>query len=266
MKKKIFSFMLAFVCIISCGFALTGCGKKGTDDNSMNIQQNLPDKVHVEYGNVVYVKDGNDIYAKSNVYSLSGRNEVYVRTGLSDGVFYWQGQGQYFISARWDEYNNCWENADNDIYEEGWEANKQNHMVVSEFIIDHGTYKYGPDTTAYMMYGYYNINSSSNLVVATQLADETITLSGSGQRVECVVWEYVFEDESAYEKDKYWFAKDSNIFLKGLCIFDKKGDIDTEGSTYNIPEATYYAVGESMDDFLQKLSPSRTKPDFSAWH
>lgn len=27
MKRKILSFMLAFVCVITCGIALTGCGK-----------------------------------------------------------------------------------------------------------------------------------------------------------------------------------------------------------------------------------------------
>ena len=82
MRKKILSFMLAFVCIITCGLCLTACGNNNYDDH-INIRQTLPDKVHVEYGNVVYVKDGNDIYAKSEVYSMSGRHEVYVRENLS---------------------------------------------------------------------------------------------------------------------------------------------------------------------------------------
>lgn len=266
MKRKILSFMLAFVCIITCGLCLTACGNKGNVENAMNIQQNLPDKVHVEYGNVVYVKDGNDIYAKSEVYSMSGRHEVYVRENLSDGVFYWQGEGQHFISARWDEYNNCWENADDDTYHQdnGWIANDQNHSVIGGVVKDSRGYNYGPYSSAYMLHGYSDVNSQLDTMTITKLENETITLE-SGQQIACEVWQTVFEYDGSYEKCKYWFAADSHIYLKGLWTQERNADIDVAGSKYNMPEATYYAVGENMDDFLQSLSPARTKPDFSAW-
>ena len=263
MRKKIFSFMLAFVCMITCGLCLTACGNNSNFDDHYNITQTLPDKVHVEYGSgVVYVKDGNDIYVQSGVYSMSGRREVYVRENLTDGVFYWQGEGQHFISARWDEYNNCWERADNDtLQEDNWIANSDNHWCIGGSVNN----VQGPDSSRYMLNGYSDVNSLLDTMTITQLENETITLV-SGQHVECEVWQTVFEYDGSYEKCKYWFAADSHIYLKGLWTQERNANIDVAGSNYNMPEATYYAVGENMDNFLQTLSPARTKPDFSPWH
>ena len=258
--KKILSFF-ACVALAFTSLIFTACGKTGYYDENIRIRQVLPTKVHVEYGNgVIYVKDGDDIYAKSGVYSMSGRWEVYVRENLEDGVFYWQGQGQHYISARWTD--TAWENADEDTFQsQGWNANDMNHLVIYGSVNN----TKGPDTSGYMLHGYSDVNSPLDTVQATQLENETITLE-SGQNVECVVWQVVFDYNGTYQKDKFWFAKDSHIYLKGLSVYDRDKDIDTEGSSYSHPVATYYAEGENMDDFLQTLDPARTRPDFSQWH
>ena len=259
MKKNIFSFMLALVCVITCGFCFAACNG-GYEEIELNIRQNLPDKLHVEYGSrIVYVKDGNDIYGRSGVYSMSGREEVYIRQDLQDGVFYWQGEGQHFISARWT--GSEWERADNDSFQEnGWIANDENHSCIGGNVNN----VQGPYTSKYMFHGYIDVNSLLDTMTATKLENETLTLA-SGQRVECEVWQTVFEYNDSYERCKYWFAANSHIYLKGLWTQDREADIDTEGSNYSMPEATYYAVGENMEDFLQTLDPARTKPDFSPW-
>ena len=56
MKKKIFSVMLAFVCIITCGLCLTACG---STDPSKLIFSNSP---YVEY---------NDSWTSSDWYSFN---------------------------------------------------------------------------------------------------------------------------------------------------------------------------------------------------
>ena len=116
-----------------------------------------------------------------------------------------------------------------------------------------------------MRQGYTDVNSQLDTMTITKLENETITLE-SGQQVACEVWQTVFEYNDTYQKSKYWYAADSHIFMKGLTVYDRETDIDTDGSTYGMTAATYYAVGENMDDFLQTLSPARTKPDFSPWH
>ena len=255
MKKKILAFVLAFMFVLPCAFLLSGCGKKDVWEPPHNVVQNLPTKLHVEYGSTVFVKDGNEYYCVASNKHRSNRTQVYMKLGLTHEVCVAQGYGGWlFISAYYNDYTENWVLATEDdectLNEPYWHANDFNQNTYTNAEVN-------------TRHGYGDVNPVLDSTVATQLADETITLA-SGQHVECVVWQSVFEYNGTYSKSKYWYAKDTGVYLKGLTVYNKTDDIDTDGSSYGHPVATYYAVDESMTDYLTSIG--KVAPDMSAFN
>ena len=251
MKNKFFGFFLAFVLACGCAMCLTACGGKGSLPN--RIESTLPNKVWVEYGGIVFAKEGNDVYVESGVYSMSGRGEVYIRENLTtpaatDGM----GNEQYYITAR---YYERWIYADNDGIKDLWHANSDNHSAMAGYVNSNS----GPYTSAYMFRGYATLNAAEGASnVATQLANETISIGGSD--VECIVWEYVFDYNGTWSKTKYYYAADSHVFLKEIYTSDKNANINTDGIVER--EATLYRVGVSLEDVL--TAKGKTMPVFAS--
>lgn len=246
MKFKFLSAVFAFVCIVSCSIMFSACGGGNPIPDDL-IVAHLPDKVHVEYAaNCFYVKDGNDIYSSSPVYS-SDRQEVFLRENLSTAYITDLTYGdQMFATARWT--GTAWQTAKDDAIYEDWIANDKNHTTVYGSIKD-PHWRFGPATSHNMYYGYSDVNGAwmSEKSSVTQLANQNVTV-GENQ-VECVVFEYVFEYGDVYNKTKYWYALDSGIYIKSLSISDKTKNIDTEG-TPGETSAIYYKTGETMDSVL----------------
>ena len=240
--KKILSI---FACLIlACtSFAFVGCKKSEPYQPPRNVVQNLPDKLHVEYSSTTFVKDGNEYYCWASNTHGAHRSSMYMKRELNNEYCIAEGYGGWnFITAIY--YPDAWVIADT------WNENdkNQNTYTNAEYATRHG---------------YSDVNSPLDSVTNTQLADQTITLV-SGQQVECVVWESVFEYNDSYTKDKYWFAKDTGVYIKGLTVYDRETNIDTDGSSYNHPVATYYAVGETMATVLE--TKGLTAPDLSAYN
>ena len=241
MKNKITKFVFFSLPLLGM-VTVTGCGPSHYDDHT-NIKYIEVDKVHVEYDNVTYIKDGNDIYAYSFVYSMSGRTEVYIRENLTEPAVEAGYDSQYYISARWNEYDNSWQLATEDtLQSSAYHANDMNHLAV------YGTVDstQGPYTSSYMFHGYSDVNipyENPNVTV-TRLENETIAVN-ENQNVECEVWDYIYSntDSNLYVKERNYYAKDTHIALKQLTTFDR--DFDLEAATITL-KATYYAVGETM--------------------
>ena len=252
MKRKIISYMLTFVCLITCCFCLTACNNNKNFDLHYNITLNLPDKIHVEYGSVgaIYIQEGNEVYASAGTVYSSDRREVFIKINLTEPVILDEPQyAQGFISARWDDYNNCWQGAEDDTNYPAWHANDHNCTVYAA-------------AEYYLRTGYSDINMPYEMdgVTITQKANETLTVAGV--QIECVVWEYVFDRETTFLAEKYWFAKDTNVFIKQSGIFEKDADINAAENIKLI--ATYYKTGEDMEVALANLTEPRTKYTFPA--
>lgn len=248
MKRKIFNVLLAFVCAFSCVFGLVACDKK---DNEIkyNISINMPNRVHVEYNSNIFVKDGNEYYLMGENIHGSHRGEIYMKRELSSPVYVNEYGGWDFVTARYDYSTSSWILAsDDNQYYDPWITNDRNQNTYT-------------NTEYILRTGYSDINMSYEMsaVTITKLEDDVVTIAGSD--VECIVWEYVYEEGTLYNKEKFWFAKDTNIFIKESEIFDKADDIDDPENIRKI--ATYYKVGESMDEALEIVSShigeSRTK-------
>lgn len=221
------------------------------------ITMNFPDKVWVEYNSIVFAKDGKDIFASSMVY-WSDRREVYLREDISDPIATWHGSGQYYITARWtgetwqlatDEGRIAGEEYD-EVNNQTWIANDKNHQVVYGYV----DRKHGACTSGYVYRGYSDVNTpyESDSFTIVQLDNQTITVGED--EVECIVWEYTFDNDGVYGKTRYWFAADSHIFIKEMYTSNRDADIETGGSVQNC--ATLYKVGVAMEQVLQSKDKS----------
>ena len=230
MKKKIFAFVLAFMFILPCALLLTACGKKDPYVPPRNVVQRLPEKIHVEYGSTIFVKDGNEYYLSGENIHRTTVDEVYMKDGLTHEVFVTdRWGGMLYITAYYDD------NTDD----------------------NHNTYTNSEELTRQ---GYSEVNSPLDSYTITKLADQTVAVGTN--EVECEVWLAVWEYNNSYAKYKLWYAKGTGVFIKGLKTSDKTVDIDTEGYVYGT-SATYYAVGENMADVL--ATKDRVAPDMSAF-
>ena len=146
--KRWIQFIFAFMCIFSLSIAFSGCFGPNIQ---MKLTLNAIDKVHVEYGDVVFVKDGNEIYAKSAVYA--DRKEVYLKQNLYSVFASSEENEQKFVSFRWNE--DAWQRADNDTTYATFEANAHNYDIVYG---SNGSQK-GPMTSNYIMNGFSYVNN-----------------------------------------------------------------------------------------------------------
>lgn len=251
--NKIFNSVIIFVLTFSCMIMFTACGGDVWEPPH-NVVQNLPDKIHVEYASddyytTIFIKDGNEYYCKGKNIHGYDRDEIYMRRDLSHEVCVAEGYGGWgFITARWNSYSEpeTWLLAADDLgtspNEPAWHANDKNQNTYTN-----AEYK--------TRHGYSDVNSAlldGETHKVTKLENQTITV-GENQ-VECVVWVYEFDYDGTYSKSKYWFAADTGVYLKGLSVYDREANIDTDGSTYGHPIATYYKVGDSMDTALATIS------------
>ncbi|MBO7508461.1 MAG: hypothetical protein J6T39_02315, partial [Clostridia bacterium] len=136
MKKRIFSFLLAVFCLFTAGVFVAGC-KNGYDpDQYKRVKIIMPEKVHVEYAGVIYVQDGNEVYAKASTVHSSDRLEVYAKLDLTNEVIFDQPQySQGYITARLLNYGGSnfeWQCAENDTNYSSWHANDYNHGVYAK--------------------------------------------------------------------------------------------------------------------------------------
>ncbi len=252
MKKKLLSLTLVLVSVLACIVCLSACGSKKSGI-SYKISLKLPECVHVEYNNgMILVKDGNEYYVKAATIYSSDRLEVYAKVDLSNPVILDQPQySQGFITARWVDVDNVWQCAEMDTNYSPWHANMNNCDVYTK-------------GESFLRTGYTDINMPYEMdgVTIAQKDNEVLTISG--EQVECIVWEYIYDKDNIYQKAKYWFAKDTNICLKHSDIFDRTGDINDE-SRIKL-QATYYKVGNNMDTALeivsQHIGETRTKYKF----
>ena len=249
MKNKILSFILAFALVLTYTVCLSACSGDVVTIPS-RVSESLPNKVWVEYGNVVLAKDGNDYYVESAVYSMSSRGEVYIKENLTNPV----GSGdeaQNYISARWD---GGWIYAYDDGILDTYHANSDNHSAMMGFVNS----KSGPCSSEWMFRGYSAVNDTT-IISVVQKPNQTITVGEN--EVECEVWECTFDYFGTYSKTKYWFAADSHVYLKSLSIEDRNQDIDTDGTVDTTHQATFYQVGVPMSDVLASKG-GKTMPVF----
>ena len=252
--KRFLSFLLAFIFAAYWLNILSACGKKTDIELIQNrISLSLPDRLHAEYGYTVFVKDGNEYYLRADNLHGSHRNEIYMRRELSTPVCVAEGYGGWnFITARYDPYLSDWQIATEDDQNEPWNANdkNQNSFTKAEYTLRTG-------------YSDINMPYDMEAVTITQKSPESLVIAGN--RIDCEVWEYLYDDGEIYVLDKYFFAADTKVFLKKSTVFDREDDIDAPENTRLI--ATYYAVGESMDEAMTSVSAHigeiRTKYIFS---
>ncbi len=277
MKRKILSFMLALVCILTCGFCLTACGNRTVWERPQRVKLVLPDKLHVEYvnetiggdstlpGYCTLVKEGKEYYVKTHhKYYHYNREEVYEKVDLNNAVvFDTPDYAQGYISARWDSYSNRWISAADDSETTpnapSWHANDQNNRVF---------------WTGYSFLdsGYNNINhiyengvvdANGNKFTATQKANETLTIGAN--HVECVVWEYEeYFSADTWGKYKYWLDKETNIVLKQTSVYPSSQNQSLDADENIGLQATYFSKNENMQDYLASVDRN-PKPDFSSY-
>lgn len=278
MKKRIFSFLLAFVLLVTCGVCLTACVKKGGWEQPKRIVLSLPENLHVEYlnysikgdallpGYCVLVKEGDLYYVKTPHKNYHyNRLEVFVKANLKNAVeFAGESYGQGHISASWNDYTNQWllaadEEQNGESY--AWHANDQNGSVYYTGIgfLDSG---YGDVNHPYDN----GVTSSGGYThTATQKDNETVTLE-SGQRIECVVWEYSFttSDPEVYSHEKFWFEAQTGITIKWSSVLSSSEDQSLDAEENVGFTATYFATNETMESYLSREDVNRWPvPDFS---
>ena len=254
MKKRILGILLALVMTASC-IALCGCfGNRDVDPIPKRIELNLPDKIYYKcidntltdytaYATII--KDGNEYYVKAPTrYYTSSRLEVYVKDGLQHEACVAEGYGGWgFISARWDYSTNAWIIADNDGIYAPWHANDYNQDA---WYAAKGKFEKG--------YSDVNTLLETNITV-TQLANERLVIDG--RSIDCIVWEYVYENGNIYNKSKHWYASETHVCLQINEVFDKEANIDS--SEYKRFYATLYVVGVDMLDALADLDEPRPR-------
>jgi len=279
MKKKILSFILTLVCILTCGFCFSGCLNNGGWEPPHRISLSLPDKVHVEYTNhwlrgesslpnyCILVKEGNLYYVKTpHEYYSYTRLEVLEKVNLNNPVIlddpiYSQG----YISARWNDTANNWISATDDTDTSPnapeWHANDKNNSVYSTGIsfldVGYGDVNHLYENGVTDKYGYTH--------TATKLENETLTLE-SGQEVECVIWEYTFttSDPTNYSKEKFWFEANTGITIKKTSITASSSNQSLDANENIGLIATYFATNETMQSYLSRSDINRWPiPDFS---
>ena len=274
MKKKVLSFILTFVCIISCGLMFTACLNNNHWEPPKRIALSMPENLHVEYTNhwlkgdallpsyCVLVKEGNLYYVKAPTDYSSDRLEVMVKENLQNAQY-----DRSFISARWAYLEGgveVWQTAPDDTNYDGWHANDHNGTVYFKGLgfLDSGygdvnhTYENGVTDA----YGY--------TYTSTQKENETLTLE-SGQEVECVVWEFNFttSDTDTYSKEKFWFEKNTGITIQRSSITASSSNQSLDAEENIGLKATYFATNETMQSYLEKVGVDRwPAPDFSMYN
>ena len=235
-------FMLAFT-----SFAFVACKKSEPYEPPRRVVQALPDKLHVEYDTygVVFVKDGNEYYCVASNVHGAHRSPMYMKNELTNEYFVEPGYGGWdFITAIRNYEDNGW------VVANGWHEDDKNRTT-------HSNAEYKTRT------GYIDVNIDTDIYTSatvTQLSNQTLTLA-SNQQVECVVWDYVYENGDTYGHHRYWYAVDTGVFIKEMYTSNKNANIETTGTLESI--ATYYAVGESMDAVL--TTKGLSKPDLSEY-
>ena len=271
MKKKIIASLLLIAFIVPAIFAFSACGKQPYS-SPKRVSLKLPDKLHVEYvnntikgdatlpGYCVLVKEGDLYYIKTpHKYYFYNRLEVFVKTNLKNAVeFAGEAYGQGHISARWNEYTNSWQTAEEET-DNQWHANDQNGSVYYNGI-------------GFLDVGYGDVNhlykngvtdSNGYKFTATQKENETITI-GTNQ-VECVVWEYeAYFSENNWTRSKYWFDLETNITLKKTEVYPSSENLDLDAEANVGFEATYFSKSETMQSYLTSVE-RWPAPDLSAY-
>ena len=244
--KKILT-ILACAVLAFTSFAFAGCGKK-SDPITYRIKYVELDKMWIEVGGITYAKDGNYVFAQGCHYGY----DVFLKENLQNEVFpdpTYGGQG--YITAAWN--GTGWTIANN------YNENDNNNESVYEFVNHH----YGPGSYRWSTRGISDVNNITEnpAVTVTHLDNETITV-GSDQ-VECIVWDYVYENGSTYGHHLFYFATDSHICLKEYYTSDKTEEVKTDS---NIEfAATLYKVGVSMNDVLT-AKDRNPAPNMSAYN
>lgn len=266
MKKKIMSFLLAFICFISCGLCLTSCKNKDVWTFPKRISLNLSNKLHVEYINTpiigdsslpsycVLVKEGNYYYVKTPTTYQSDRLEVYEKTNLNNAVeFAGSDYGQGYISARWSDYTNTWISASDDLETTPnapeWHANDKNNHVYSVGI-------------AFLDSGYGDINhiyengvadNDGHKYTATQISYETLTIDS--KQIECEVWEYEeYHSADVWRKAKYWFEAETHIVLKQTTVMPSSENQSLDADENIGLQASYFSKTDTMESYLTSIN------------
>ena len=216
----------------------------------------------------VLVKEGDLYYVKTPHKNYHyNRLEVFVKANLKNAVeFAGESYGQGHISASWNDYTNQWllaadEEQNGESY--AWHANDQNGSVYYTGIgfLDSG---YGDVNHPYDN----GVTSSGGYThTATQKDNETVTLE-SGQRIECVVWEYSFttSDPEVYSHEKFWFEAQTGITIKWSSVLSSSEDQSLDAEENVGFTATYFATNETMESYLRREDVNRwPAPDFSSY-
>ena len=264
MKRKILSFMLAFVCIITCGLCLSACGNKDIEPISQRISINLTDKVAVEYEKIniyndtaIFVKDGNEYYIKAKNIHGTDREEIFMKRDLSNIVFEDEYGGWYFISAR---YDNQWISASEDgIYAPKIANDKnQNAYTNAEYALRTGY------SDINHVYENGVADRDGHKYTATQKENETLTIGG--KQIECVVWEYEeYHSEDNWKKEKFWFEAETKIVLKQTFIssLTENQSLDADENVQLL--AKYFSKTDTMQNYLTSIE-RYPAPDFSSYN
>ena len=238
--KKVLLIIICF--IIACNsFLFVGCKKKDSWQAPRNVVQNFPNRVRVEYNGIVFAKDGNEYFCiASNVHGFH-RSTMYMKRELSQEVCIAEGYGGWrFITAITNDGN--WIIADN------WNENDKNQNTYTNA-------EYKTRT------GYSDVNTVLlDHATITKLSNQVLNIGGNN--VECVVWDYVYENGDTYGHHRYWYEIDTGIFIKEMYTSDKNENIGTEGTLESV--ATYFRVGEALEQILN--SKDLTKPDLSMYN
>ena len=245
--KKIFA-MIACIALMVTSLTFVGCfGSKG-DPIEYTIRLNELNQYWVEYNNGrVYAKDGQFVFAQGNYYG----DDVFIKENLSGEYFVVEPYGgQGYVTASW---NDGWQIATN------WNENDRNNSSVYQFFGGSGA-RLG--IYSYLKYGYSDVNQyyENPSVTVTELEHDTLTVGA--EEVECLVFDYVYDDGSTYGHHLYFYALDSHICLKALYSNDRDEDILADGSVEL--EATLYKVGVAMNTILTQKERTPA-PDMSEY-
>ena len=238
--KKLLSILLCFTIAFS-SFLCASCGNKSSWQPPRNVIQNLPNKIHVEYNGIIFVKDGDEYYCQaSNIHGFH-RTQMYMKRNLSQEVCIAEGYGGWrFITAI--TYEDSW------IIADTWNENDKNQNTYTNA-------EYKTRT------GYIDVNTVlTNNVTLTKLDNQVLNIGGNN--VECVVWDFVYENGDTYGHSRYWYAVNTGVFIKEMYTSDKNEDIEIDGTLESV--ATYYGIDESMEQILN--SKGLTKPDLSMYN
>lgn len=243
--KKIFSkFALLF---IPFAMLFTSCsGGGGGGIVPPRVRLNLPDKMLYICGDTIYVQDGDEVYVRKPTTYSSNRLEVYAKLNLTEPVVFDEPEyAQGYITASYVDTTDSWLCADADETPSHYHANSQNYSVycAGEYVL---------------RTGYIDVNPpySSDRFTITQLADETLNIGGD--MVECQVWDYIFDYNDTYGHTRYWFVKDSGVFIKESYSSDRNVE------PYTITTASVYKTGLDMNDALALLPEARVKYTFDS--